>query len=120
MFPAVSFLITRLPELDDRRPWQVFEERYSPPLKCYFMKGPRPACSFAHVRRTKKRARPISGRLSLPCEPSGKRKGCVLQLRDAMSHVVPSVRCGHKHERVSFLRRAPPVALPLAEELAKE
>ena len=38
MFTTVSFLITRLPELDDRRAWEVFEERYSPILKRYFMK----------------------------------------------------------------------------------
>ena len=56
----------------------------------------------------KERARPISGCLSLPCEPSGKRKGYVLHLRDAMSHIVPSVRCGHMHERVLFLRLGPP------------
>ena len=108
MFPAVSFLITRLPELDDRRSWQVFEERYSPILKCYFMKRPGPTC-FVHARSAHKKegTRPIFGRLSLPCEPSGKPKGRVLHLREAMSHVGPSVRCGHKHERVFFLRRGP-------------
>jgi RNA polymerase sigma factor (sigma-70 family) len=39
MYTTVSFLVTRLPELDDRRAWQVFEERYTPMLKRYFVKS---------------------------------------------------------------------------------
>ncbi len=39
MLSTVSFLITRLPELGDRRAWEVFEIRYTPVLKRYFRKS---------------------------------------------------------------------------------
>lgn len=39
MFTTVSFLVSRLPELDDRFAWKVFEDRYSPILKQYFRKS---------------------------------------------------------------------------------
>ncbi len=39
MFTTVSFLVTRLPELSDKRAWKVFEERYTPMLKRYFRKS---------------------------------------------------------------------------------
>ena len=39
MFTTVSFLITRLPELNDSRAWKVFEARYTPVLKQYFRKS---------------------------------------------------------------------------------
>lgn len=43
MFTTVSFLASRLPELDDRRAWEVFESRYTPLLKRYFVRA---SCGF--------------------------------------------------------------------------
>ena len=37
MFTTVSSLIMRLPALDDARAWELFEQRYWPMLKHYFM-----------------------------------------------------------------------------------
>ncbi len=39
MFTTVSFLVTRLPELNNRRAWETFEARYSPMLQRYFIKS---------------------------------------------------------------------------------
>ncbi|NOX57799.1 MAG: sigma-70 family RNA polymerase sigma factor [Planctomycetes bacterium] len=39
MFTTVSFLVTRLPELDNRSAWEAFEARYSPMLRRYFKKA---------------------------------------------------------------------------------
>ncbi len=39
MFTTVSFLVTRLPELNNRRAWEAFEVRYSPMLQQYFIKS---------------------------------------------------------------------------------
>jgi RNA polymerase sigma factor (sigma-70 family) len=38
MFTTVSFLVSRLPELNDRHAWMLFEERYTPLLRRYFRK----------------------------------------------------------------------------------
>jgi RNA polymerase sigma factor (sigma-70 family) len=42
MFTTVSFLASRLPELNDRQAWIVFERRYTPLLKRYFTKSGAP------------------------------------------------------------------------------
>jgi RNA polymerase sigma factor (sigma-70 family) len=39
MFTTVSFLVTRLPELNNRRAWETFEARYTPMLQRYFIKS---------------------------------------------------------------------------------
>ncbi len=39
MFTTVSFLVTRLPELNNRRAWETFEARYTPMLQRYFTKS---------------------------------------------------------------------------------
>ncbi len=38
MFTTVSFLVTRLPELNNQKAWAAFEARYSPMLQQYFIK----------------------------------------------------------------------------------
>jgi RNA polymerase sigma factor (sigma-70 family) len=39
MFTTVSFLVSRLPELNDRHAWSLFEQRYTPLLRRYFLKS---------------------------------------------------------------------------------
>ena len=39
MFTTVSYLVSRLPELDDEGAWAVFEKRYTPVLQRYFRRG---------------------------------------------------------------------------------
>lgn len=38
MFTTVSYLVSRLPELDDHQAWEVFANRYTPLLQRYFNK----------------------------------------------------------------------------------
>ena len=39
MYTTVSILVTRLPELENRDAWRLFEQRYTPLLKRYFRKS---------------------------------------------------------------------------------